>query len=96
MSIFDNELALGAEDMLSPFGDDVYVNGALHRGIINDENFDDEAGEYRDLSVSFLVKDAVHIKVGDTIQFDDNVYEVRKLPRENKEDPFYTVELVNA
>lgn len=93
MSLFDRELDIAAADMLPILGDTVYVNGQPYQAIINDEQFEDEIGIRREISVSFETSAKDWINVNDSIVFDDVSYIVRELPRPNKEDPFYTVEL---
>lgn len=93
MSLFDRELEVAAADMLPVMGDTVFVNGRSYQAIINDEQFEDDIGIRREISVSFEASVNGYIAVGDAIVFDDSTYTVRELPRPNKEDPFYTVEL---
>ena len=93
MSLFDQELEIAAADMLPTLGDTVFVNGYPYQAIINDDQFEDEIGIRREISVSFEASIKGLIAVNDSIVFDEVQYVVRELPRPNKEDPFYTVEL---
>lgn len=93
MSLFDEELNIAASDMLPTMADNVFVNGALIRGIVNDDQYEDDVGIRREISVSFLYENAPAINVKANVIFNNIHYVVRKLPDPNKEDPFYTVEL---
>lgn len=96
MSVFNNEMSSSLGDMFASMGDDIFVNGVKYPGIINDEQFEDETGYRRELSISFdkSIKDLLPINAN--VVVGAVLYTIRRIPREDLEDPFYTVELKRA
>ena len=96
MSVFNNEMSLSLGDMFASMGDDIFINGVKLAGIINDDQYDDDTGTKRELSVSFDKQNATILKVGVNIVLNNTLYTISRLPSEDLEDPFYTVELKRA
>ncbi|MFC4699387.1 hypothetical protein ACFO4O_04340 [Glaciecola siphonariae] len=96
MSSIEEILNAACNDVLQHLGVFVFINGKRYSAVIEDDEFEDEAGYRRFIALSFSREDAKYVQENDTIVFDDNHYVVRRKPPHNAIDPFVRVELKRA
>lgn len=96
MPTFNEDLSFAAAEMLESMGDVVFINGHQMKAFINDEHFYAESGAHQSTSISVDKKNAKYFKVGDSIVMNKSLFEVKRLPKETSEDPYFTVEVLRA
>jgi len=99
MSLFDDAIDSAVPEMMEVFGESVFINGIELTGIVDDEQYKDEAGFNRGITISFDKSDSIHLEVDSSavIKRDPNTLYRIRLPQEaDLDDPFFTVELKHA
>ena len=96
MDEIDRLLDVACNDVIEHLGRTVFVNGIPLKCTIDDEQFEDESGYRREVLFSFNKSDAPLLSKGASVVYKDNTFVIGRLPREDFDDPFYTVELKRA
>jgi len=77
MSSIDDILNNASIDTLDHLGRAVFVNGIKLKCIINDDQYEDETGYRREVSLSFNKKDAPYLSVGQPVFIKGTNYLIR-------------------
>lgn len=85
-----------ADRALARFGLDVFVNGVQFRASLVDEEFTDETGPVKELSLGFVPEQAVTLRAGDLVIINSNEYRIKRVPEEQTDDILLRVDLARA
>lgn len=91
---FDAILTAAAGDVLTHLGDTFVVAGEEYTGIITDEEYIDETGVKRVVTLSVSVEVSKSLRRGDIVQSSGATYKIAKIPPLN--GPMIEIELKNA
>ena len=96
MDEIDRLLNDACSDVIEHLGNTVFVDGVKLKCTIEDEQFEDESGYRREVLLSFNKNAAPLLKKGASVVCRGQNFVIGRIPREDFDDPFYTVELKRA
>jgi hypothetical protein len=99
MQSIDDILKQASLDTLGHLGRPVFVRGVEYIAIVNDDQYPDESGLRRDLSLSFEKGKEPLFERGDSVYvpaLPRDCYKFGRMQEPDVNDPFFTIELKNA
>ena len=93
ISEFEAAVHENVDEFLTVFGTKVMVRGVSFLVIFDEEEYQDESGYRKEITIDFKQSDAKTLKKGDEVYLDEAMFKVLRIPRVSAVDPFVKVEV---